>query len=171
MRALLAAIVLSCMPASALADASEDLARASRMLAANWRPFQAPARGGAAEAAFSSACDGALAEMTWLDGRLPEDMTPAALGAIRTSRGLILIPTEENPATFFLFASPEMQGLTSGLATIRVVNAAEGRLNLADVGGALVPLQLGEAGSRTMMRILRENQEPLLFVACAPTAR
>jgi hypothetical protein len=168
---LIAALCFCAASAAARADPAEDLARASHMLAANWRPFQSAARGGSAEAAFSAACAGVLDEMTWLDGRLPETMNPEALRTIRTPHGLVLIPTDENPATFFLFAATDMQGLTSGLATIRVVNAALGHVDLADAGGTQLALQLGTAGRHALLRIFREeNEAPLLFVACASTS-
>lgn len=172
MHALFTALVfLVAAPAAAHADPAEDLARASRMLAANWRPFQAPTNGGSAEAALSRSCEGTLDEMTWLDGRLPEDMSPEALAAIRTPHGLILIPTEENPATFFLFAAADMHGVTSGLATIRVANAALGHVDLADAGGTQLALQLGTASGHALLRVFREeDEEPVLFVACASTA-
>jgi hypothetical protein len=171
MRALLAAILILCAaPSAAQADPAEDLARASRMLAANWRPFQNPTNGGSAEAAFSRACEGTLDELTWLDGRLPETMSPEALRAIRTPHGLILIPTQENPATFFLFAATSMPGLTSGLATIRVANASLGHVDLVDAAETQLALQLGTAGGHALLRVFGdENQEPLLFVACAST--
>lgn len=170
MRALIFAVLFAtAAPAAAQTDA--DLTRASRMLAADWRPFQTPAHGGSVEAGFSAACEGTLEEMTWLDGRLPETMTASALRAIRTQRGLILVPTEENPATFFLFAAVDMQGLTSGLATIRVTNPALGHVDLIDAGGAQLALQLGTADGHALLRIFRtENEAPLLFVACASTA-
>ena len=170
MRALLFAALLACAtPAAAQTDA--DLASASRMMAANWRPFQPPPRGGSVDAAFSQACAGALDEMAWLDGRLPEEITPEALSVIRTERGLILVPTEESPATFFLFAAANMPGLTSGLATIRVANARQGHVDLIDAAGTQLALQLGTSNGHALMLIFgNEDQEPLQFVACASTA-
>jgi hypothetical protein len=136
-------------------------------LAANWRAFQAPATGGSTDAALARACEGALDELTWLDGSLPETMTPDVLRSIRTPHGLILVPTDENPATIFLFAAADMPGLTSGLATIRVVNAALGHVDLIDAGGTQLALQLGTASGHALLRIFgEEDQEPLLFVSC-----
>lgn len=171
MRALLFAALFA-LAAPTTAHADDDLSQASEMMAANWRPFQSPTNGGSADAAYSQACAGALDEMTWLDGQLPETITPAALGAIRTPRGLILVPTDEDPATFFLFAAANMPGLTSGLATIRVANARQGHVDLIDAAGTQLALQLGTAGGHALMLIFgNEDQEPLQFVACASTAR
>lgn len=168
MRALLfAALLAAATPALAQqqpAAPQTDLERASHMLAANWRPIVA---GASAEAALANSCEGALEEMATLDAALPEDLNAAGLNALRAERGLIIVPTTDNPAAVYVFPNPQLAQITSGLAAVRVVDAAAGRVSLIDAAGATTQFQLGVSGGQPMMRILRDGADPLTYVGCA----
>lgn len=168
MRALVfATLLLSAGPALAQeqpAPPQTDLERASHMLAANWRPIVAGAN---AEAALANSCEGALEEMAALDAALPEELNADGLNTIRAQRGLIIVPTTENPAAVYVFPNPNLASITSGLAAVRVVDAAAGRISLIDAAGATTQFQLGVSGGQPMMRILLEGADPVTYVGCA----
>lgn len=163
---LFIALIACATPAAAQqTPAQSDLQRAAHMLGANWRPLEAGAA--SAEAAYAAACQGATDEMAALDAALPATLAPDGLGAVRTQRGLIIVPTDENPGAAYVFPNPHLTNIASGLAAIHVVDAAAGRISLTDAAGQEIQLQLGVAGGKAMMRILREGAEPLLYVGCA----
>ncbi|MGE0597682.1 MAG: hypothetical protein AB7P07_15070 [Hyphomonadaceae bacterium] len=173
MRAIAFAAALLCFAASAAAQTTtappeDDLARAARMLAANWRPIPGLATSGA-EAAISQACEGAIEELARLDAALPEDLSAPAIQLVRAERGLVIVPTAEANAAY-LFPNPQLPNVTSGLAAIRVLDPAAGRVTLTDAAGQDIQLQLGVAGGRAMMRILPAEGDPLVYVGCASTA-
>ncbi len=146
-----------------------DAASVSRLLGAIWRPL--PATGsGSPQAAFLAACEGAIEEMAALDLSLPEQLTPEALAPVRTPHSLVIIPTEENPADVFVFPSPELSAIASGLGQFHLDPAGAGRVVLRDAAGAETQLQLGLAAGKTLMRVRPPGQAAAqLFVGCAPT--
>lgn len=152
----------------AAAQTSDDAARAARLLAASWRPF-ALTNAGDPQAAFLAACEGAIEEMAALDAALPDDLDPQALAEVRASRGLVIVPAGDNPALAYLFAGADLPGIASGMAGVRVIDAALGRVDLIDAAGAAIPIQLGAAGQRPMLRVLTPDQPPQSFVRCAST--
>lgn len=171
MRLSVIALSLLLMVAPALAQTSDDeLARASGLLAANWRPV-APAPGGDAEAIFAAACEGAVEEMAALDAQIPEDLNAAALAALRPPRGLVFVPAADNPAAGFVFANDALPHIASGLALLRLVDAARGRVDLIDAVGATIELQLGVAGGKPVMRVPDAAGAPSLYVGCASSIR
>ena len=150
------------IPATAQPNAAADISQASRQLAANWRPFAGPAT----VATFRAACQGAPQELATLDGSLPSNLNGASLGLVRAPQGFIIVPTSDDPASAFLFPNAQLVFITPGLATIQIVDAAQGRVNLRDAAGVVTQLQLGHAGQHAVMRILRQGMDPLTFVGC-----
>ena len=146
-----------------------EAARVALLLGAIWRPLATP-DGRSAQALMQSACEGALEEMAQLDLRLPEDLSTAALASVRAARGLVIVPTEEDPASVFIFPDPELAAITSGLGQVRLDPAGAGRLVLRDAAGRESQVQLGSASGHRMMRLRPPGQTTTtLFVGCAPT--
>lgn len=147
--------------------ATGELAVVARHLGALWRPLPAsPA--GVADDVFASACAGALEELEVLAAQFPEDLTPEAVRGLRATQGLALSPGAE-PGQIFVFPSPTMRSVAGGLGRFAIFDAAQGRIDLTDAAGATLRLQLGQAGGRSVLRILREGEQPQAFVGCAPT--
>ena len=161
------ALTLSLLAAPAAAQTpDDDIGRASRLLAANWRPVSStPGRD--PQAAFAAACENAVEEMASLDAQIPEDLNAAALAALRPARGLIFVPAADNPAAGFVFASVALPHIASGLAVLRVADAASGRVDLTDAAGATIELQLGVVGGKPVMRVPGAAGAPALYVGCA----
>jgi hypothetical protein len=158
------------LPAAAQ-PALTDAARVSRLLGAIWRPLPTSIAG-APEAAFRTACEGALEEMAALDLSLPEHLTPEALAPVRAPRGLVLIPTEEDPAAIYVFPNAELSGIASGLGQFRLDPAGAGQVVLRDAAGRETQLQLGASAGKSLMRVRPPGQtQARLFVGCAPTTR
>lgn len=173
MRALIIALALaSVLPAAAQTPAETTAAaRVSRLLGAIWRPLPETAAG-PSQAMFETACEGALEEMAELDARLPEHLTREALAPVRAPRGLIIIPTEEDPARIYVFPNQELSQIASGLGLFRLDPAGAGRVVLRDAAGQEALLQLGAAGGQALMRLRAPGQsEARLFVGCAATTR
>lgn len=171
MRAILfaAATLLCGNPALAQdASAETDLARAARMLAASWRPIPGLATAGL-ETAIAEACEGAPEELSALDAALPDNLSAPALQAVRAQRGLVVVATED-PGAAYLFPGPDLPGVASGLAAMRLVDAAAGRVSLTDAAGREIQLQLGVAGGRAMMRVLSGDGAPQVYVGCVATS-
>lgn len=166
--ALAAMVFALALPAAAQTPAPQEqqLATAAHELAALWRPVA----GRLTEASLRGACEGALEEMTALDAQLPEHMTVAALAAIRSQQGLVMVPTDENPTVLFVFPSDDLRGVASGLASFRLDPAGQGRVVLRDALGHDTGIQLGQAGGHTLMRINpRQSGDIQTYVGCAST--
>ena len=148
---------------------STEAARVSLLLGAIWRPL-APPDGRSTQVLMQAACEGALEEMAQLDLRLPEDLSPEALAPVRATRGLVIVPTEEDPANVFIFPDPQLTAIASGLGQVRLDPAGAGRLVLRDAAGQESQVQLGSASGHRMMRLRPPGQTAAtLFVGCAPT--
>ncbi len=148
---------------------STEAARVSLLLGAIWRPLATP-DGRSPQALMQAACEGALEEMAQLDLRLPEDLSPEALAPVRAARGLVIVPTEEDPANVFIFPDAELTAITSGLGQVRLDPAGAGRLVLRDAAGRESQVQLGSASGHRMMRLRPPGQTTAtLFVGCPPT--
>jgi hypothetical protein len=158
MRALLFIAVL-------LALASPAAAQGTSVdgLGANWRPVTA-----FTAAAFDTACAGAQEELDALDAALPRVLTAESLARVRSLRGLALIPAGDVPGGVYVFAPPALGWLTSGLATVQVLDEREGFLRLTDAAGLEVALQRGTAGARPVLRVRGPDDAILNFVGCAP---
>ncbi|MGE0740795.1 MAG: hypothetical protein AB7O98_05580 [Hyphomonadaceae bacterium] len=139
----------------------------ARHLGALWRPLPA-APTGTADEVFAAACDGAIPELEQLATSLPQQVHPEAVRGLRTTRGLALVPGSD-PGQMFLFPSPELRSIAGGLGSFTVVDAGQGRIDLVDAAGTTIQTQLGQAGGRSVLRILSEGQPPQSFVGCAPT--
>jgi|CXWL01.1.fsa_nt_gi hypothetical protein len=171
MRFMIVALVMACgAPAAAQTPpASTEAARVAFLLGAIWRPLAAT-QGGSPQALMQAACEGALEEMAQLDLRLPEDLTPEALAPVRAARGLVIVPTEEDPAIVFIFPDPALVAIASGLGQVRLDPAGAGRLVLRDAAGGESQVQLGSASGHRMMRLRPPGETTAtLFVGCAPT--
>lgn len=161
-----AAAVLIASGAASAQAAYPELERASRAVAAIWRPIDL-ASSGAED--LSAACSGWEEEMRALDDALPEQLTPEALAQVRAARALIIVPTAEDPAAAFVFPSPDMAWLASGLGRISVLAEAQGLVGLQDAAGRSFTLQLGRHGAAAVMRVRSPGGDMLSFVGCAPT--
>ena len=170
-RLLVLALAATCaLPAAAqTSPALTDAAYVSRLLGAIWRPLPAtPA--GSPQAMFQTACEGAIEEMSDLDLRLPEQLTPEALAPVRAPRGLVIVPTAEDPAAVYIFPNQDLGAIASGLGQFRLDPGGPGRLVLRDAAGGETQLQLGAAAGQALMRLRAPGQsETLLFVGCAST--
>ena len=154
-------------PPSAVPAADEDTVRASRAMAAIWRPFVETPAGAAVD--FQTACDGAREELEQVDAAVPEEISSESLSAIRAPHGLVIVPTGEEPRAVFVFANSQLGQITSGLGILRVADAAQAVVGISDARGQETFFQLGQAGGKAMMRVLRPNEPPLTYVGCAAT--
>lgn len=165
---ILALALATAQPAAAQTPAPEsDLALVARLLGAIWRPL--PATGpGAPRTTFESACGEAVEEMDALNAQLPADVTPEATRAVRAPRGFVIVNAAE-PGEAFLFPNAELTAIASGPARFVITDRAQGRIDLTDAAGHVTQLQLGVAGGKALMRILRVGAPPLTYVGCAAT--
>jgi hypothetical protein len=144
--------------------AQSELAHVARLIGAIWRPLPENAN----QASLTAACAGAIEEMNAVNAQLPEDVTPEATRAVRAERGLVIVNAAA-PGEAYLFPNPELAGVASGPARFVVIDSAQGRVDLTDSAGRIFRLQLGIAGGKAMMRILRGEAPPLAYVGCAST--
>jgi hypothetical protein len=172
MRQILFALVLATASPTAAQSAppaaSDEAALVQHRLSAIWRALPVNPSG-SPDQIFAAACDGAVAELDELAAAFPADLTPDAVRGLMTTRGLVIVPGAEN-GQIFLFPNPTLSGMVGGLGSFTLVNRAEGRVDLHDAAGAPIPVQLGAAGGKAMLRLLRPNADPLTFVGCASTA-
>jgi hypothetical protein len=151
----------------AAAQDAAQVARASQALAANWRPVS----GALTEASIRTACAGAVEEIAAVEAAMPRVLTPESLARVRSLHGLLVIPSSDNPALAFFIPPAELNWFTSGLGAIAVLDEAQGLIGVRDAGGRDIPLQLGRAGQRPVMRIRPPEGGMLTFVGCAPVSR
>lgn len=164
MRVFLFALACLLAAAPASAENNEQAARASRALAANWRPVT----GALTEASIRDACAGAVQEIAAVEAAMPRDLTPESLASVRSLHGLLVIPSGDDPALAFFIPPAELGWFTSGLGAIAVLDEAQGLLGVRDAGGRDIALQLGRAGTRPVLRIRPPEGAMLTFVGCAP---
>jgi hypothetical protein len=166
MRALIFALACLIVPPAA-AQTAPDVARASRALAANWRPVPGPLT----EASMRDACAGAVEEIAAVEAALPPVLTPQSMARVRALHGLLIIPTGDDPAWAFFIPPQELSWFTSGMGAIAVLDEAQGLIGVRDAGGRDIALQLGRAGQRAVLRIRPPQGAPITFVGCAPIGR
>lgn len=166
MRALLVALACLACGSAAAQDASNtpELTRATRALAAIWRPVQGELTG----AAIETACAGAVEEMAAVEAALPPVLTPESLARVRGLRGLLVVPIEDAPGQAYFFPPLDLGWFTSGLGVISVLSEAEGFLAVRDAAGRDIAVQLGRAGRQAVLRIRPPEGPVLSFVGCAP---
>jgi len=170
LRPLIVALVLGlAAPAFAqTAPQQSDLAQVARMLGALWRPLPPPAPGQQRVAA-QTACLGALEELEAVNSVLPEDLNSPALNAVRATRGFVIVNSADEGGAFF-FPSSDLTFIAPGRGSFVIADRAQGLVNLTDAAGAVTQVQLGASGGLPMMRIMRPNAQPLVYVGCASTA-
>lgn len=163
MRTLLFALAL-CFAAPAAAQTAPDIGRAARALAANWRPVS----GVLSEAAIREACTGAVEEIAAVEAALPPELTPQSTARVRAPRGLLIIPTGDDPAWAFFIPPQELTWFTSGMGAIAVLDEGQGLIGVRDAGGRDIAFQLGRAGQHPILRIRPPVGASLTFAGCAP---
>lgn len=169
MRTLLLALTLGlCVAAPAAAQTdSTQVARASRALSAIWRPVTGPLT----EASIRDACEGAVEEIAAVEAAMPNVLTPQSTARVRAQRGLLIIPSGDDPSLAFFIPPAELSWFTSGLGAIAVLDEARGFIGVREAGGRDIGLQLGRAGQRAVLRIRPPEGALLTFVGCAPINR
>lgn len=163
-RALFALACLFATPTAAQQNTAE-VVRASSALSAIWRPVD----GAMTPTTFQAACSGAVEEIAAVEAALPPVLTPQSLERVRGLRGLVIIPTGDDPAWVYLFPPFGLDWITPGMGRITVVSEAEGFLTLQDGAGASISTQLGRAGQWSILRIRQPEGVLLNYVGCAPT--
>lgn len=149
----------------AFAQGSGELDRASRALAALWRPVPGPLT----EASISQTCGGAAQEIAAIEAALPANLDyRESIQQVRGLRGLLIVPDAEDHAWAFFFPPATLPWFTPGLGSIRVVSEEEGFIVIRDATDLEIAIQLGRAGDHRVMRIRPPDAPPLTFVACAP---
>lgn len=167
MRTLTIALLSLLTAASALALAqAPEPGRAAQALGANWRPID-PAGLGSPEA-LQSACAGAIEEIAAVEAMLPATLDAPGLARVRSPQGLVIVASDRADAVY-LFAPAAMRWLGSGLATLAVLDEAQGRLALRDAGGTSFSVQIGRVGGRAVMRVQPPDGGLLTLAGCAPT--
>jgi hypothetical protein len=165
-RATFLALTLSMtLPASAQtpAPATPETVRAARALSAMWRPVEA-----LTSAQIEAACRGAFEEIEAVEAALPPVLTSESVAAVRTLRGLLILPSDD-PGLPYFFPDDTLPWFASGLGAVGVIDEAQGFLGVRDAAGRDIALQLGRAAGRGVM-LLRDPEGAVLnFVACAPT--
>ena len=167
MRALLAlaACLVCAMPVAAQTPAATpELTRATRALAAIWRPVE----GALTQDSVEMACAGAVEEMAAVEAALPPVLTPESLARVRALRGLLVVPTGDAPGEAFFFPPPNLSWFATGIGRISVISETEGFIAVRDAQGRDIALQLGRAGRTAMLRIRPPEGDLVNFVGCAP---
>lgn len=156
---------LACLfTAPAAAQDTGQIQRASQALAAIWRPVT----GAVTVASIQSACTGAVQEMSAIEASLPPVLTPDSLARVRGLRGLLVVPTGDDPAWAYFFPPRELTWFRSGIGVIAVLDEAQGLIGVRDASGQNIALQLGRAGERAVFRVRPpQGGAPLTFVGCA----
>lgn len=159
---LIALAFLAATPAVAQEDA--QVRRASSALAAIWRPITGPV----SPASIQTACAGAVEEMALIEAALPPVLDPESLARVRALRGLLIIPSGDDPAWSYFFPAADMAWFHSGIGAIAVLDESQGLIGVRDSGGQDVAFQLGRAGEHPVLRIRPPQGGALLtFVGCA----
>lgn len=161
MRMALLAILFMGVQTAAAQDT--PLSRATAELTANWRPVTT-----LSSTAFDASCAGAQEELNAIDAALPRVLTQETLARVRALRGLAIVPADDVPGAVYVFAPPTLNWLTSGLATVHLLDESEGFIRLTDAAGLQVALQRGAAGGRPVLRLRAPDNTILNFVGCVP---
>jgi hypothetical protein len=111
---------------------------------------------------------GALEEMNALNNNMPEDLNSPALGAIRATRGFVIVNSADEGGAF-LFPNADLPFIAPGRGGFAIADRSQGLVDLTDAAGAVTQLQLGASSGLPMMRIARPGAEPLAYVGCAST--
>lgn len=165
LRALVLSLVcLLASTATAQTNGSPELNRASRALAAVWRPISAAPT----TETVQTACAGAVEEMSAIEAALPPVLTPESLARVRSLHGLLIVPTGDDPAAAYFFPPVELAWFASGLGVISVINEGEGFLSLRDALGQTIAIQLGRYAGQPILRLRAPQGAILNFVGCAP---
>lgn len=165
MRPILFALAcLMCAPAAAQETDAPELVRATRALAAIWRPVVGELTG----AAIETACAGALEEMAAVEAALPPVLTTASLARVRGLRGLLVVPLEDAAGQAYFFPPQGLDWFASGLGAVSVLSETDGFLAVRDAAGRDIALQIGRAGRHAVLRIRQPEGPVLSFVGCAP---
>jgi hypothetical protein len=167
MKRLLAALLFLAAAAPAVAQtriASPEEARASRALAAMWRPL--PAMTGVA---VTAACRGAAAEIDAVDAALPADLTPESLARVHALRGILVIPTDDPNISYF-FPDRSLTWFASGPGAVAMISESDGFIGVRDAAGTDIPIEYGQAGGHPVIRVQQPNGPIHTFVGCAPTS-
>jgi hypothetical protein len=151
---------------TAPANASPEVARASRALAAMWRPLTGPAT----ETALASACHGAVEDMRALDEAMPDPLTSEALASLHPAHGIVFVPASDDPGAIFIFPSADLIWFASGLGAIAAANEGTGEVSLRDAAGHTIQAVLGHAAGHAMLRLEVPGGGPATYVGCAATA-
>ena len=159
-------LALACLfAAPAAAQDTAQIQRASQALAAIWRPVA----GAVTTASTEAACRGAIEEMSAIEASLPPVLTPDSLARVRGLRGMLVVPTGDDPAWAYFFPPSEVAWFRSGIGVIAVLDEGQGLIGVRDASGQNIALQLGRAGERAVLRVRPpQGGTPLTFVGCAP---
>lgn len=158
-----ALLLLTAAPVAAQTP-NPEIERATRALAAMWRPTQ----GELTASSLQAACAGAVEEMAAVEAALPPILTPASLSRVRSLRGLLIIPAEEASGQAYFFPPPDLAWFAPGLGAFTVISEAEGFIGVRDAAGTEIAFQLGRAGGRAVLRIRSPEGAIVPFVGCAP---
>jgi len=161
-------LALACLFATpAAAQDAAQVQRASEALSAIWRPVTGPV----SNASIQTACSGAVEEMAAIEAGLPPVLNPESLARVRGLRGLLIVPTGDDPAWAYFFPPPDLTWFQSGIGAIAVLDETQGLIGLRDAAGHDIAVQIGRAGDRAILRIRPPAGGALLtFVGCAPSA-
>jgi hypothetical protein len=177
MRPLLAALLLSIATSAAAQTlpplagpapttvVSPEIARASRALAAMWRPLTGPAT----EAGLNSACSGAIEDMRALDEAMPDNLSAAALAALHPAHGIVFVPAADDPSDVFAFPSADLTWFASGLGKLVAANEGAGEVSFRDAAGHAILVTLGRVAGHAMLRLNVPAGDPVTYVGCAAT--
>lgn len=158
---------LACLAASTASAQTQtgDVSRAMSALSAIWRPITGAA-------SLQSACSGAIEELEAVEAALPPVLTPDSLARVRALRGLVVVPTGEDPATAFFFPDRSLSWFSSGVGVVTVIDEPQGFLAVRDADGHDIAVQLGNAGGSPMLRIRTPNGGGVVtYVGCASSVR
>jgi len=167
MKRLIAALLVLAAAAPAVAQtriASPEETRASRALAAMWRPLPTMT----AEA-VTAACRGAAAEIDAVEAAIPAELTPESLARVHALRGILVIPTDDPNISYF-FPDRSLTWFASGPGAVAMIEEGEGFIGVRDAVGTDIPIQYGQAGSHPVIRVQQPNGPIHTFVGCAPTS-
>lgn len=167
MKRLLAALLVLAVATPAMAQtriASPEESRASRALAAMWRPLPTMT----AEA-VTAACRGADSEIEAVDAALPAELTPESLARVHALRGILIIPTDEPNISYF-FPDRSLTWFASGPGAVAMIEETEGFIGVRDAAGTDIPIQYGQAGGHPLIRVQQPNGPIHTFVGCAATS-
>jgi len=167
MKRLLATLLILAVAAPAMAQtriASPEESRASRALAAMWRPLP-----NMTAEAVTAACRGADAEIDAVDAALPPQLTPESLARVHALRGILVIPTDDPNISYF-FPDRSLTWFASGPGAVAMISESDGFIGVRDAAGTDIPIEYGQAGGHPVIRVQQPDGPIHTFVGCAPTS-